>query len=179
MVRHQSSKVGVLVAGLAGLGILAGCSGNTYGTGVTSEQQLLNDVSGLFTLGAPGRKSTRIDYTSRPKLVKAPADGSLPAPAEKDDSQDAYFPQDPEADRQARLKEIDAANSDPSNLGAKRAAPGSYNPQTAPKPKQVQHYDHDLSAEEYRALSINGQKSAVPGLQKSTAPLKQASNVNT
>lgn len=67
----------------------------------------MSDLMGIVPLGETERKEP-IDYSSRPKLVRAPAaDGTLPAPAETSGAQSAYFPTDPEerkASRNARVK---------------------------------------------------------------------------
>lgn len=88
---------------------LAGCTGaSTYGTGKNQSTETLTGITDMLSIGAPGRTKTRIDYSARPKLVKAPADGSLPPPAETVASADGYFPVDPEVER-ARLR-AEAAN---------------------------------------------------------------------
>ena len=52
--------------------LASGCTGtSTYGTGVTQEAQLYEDILGLATL-APAKKNKKIDYMARPKLVKPP-----------------------------------------------------------------------------------------------------------
>ncbi|EFL88561.1 putative lipoprotein [Ahrensia sp. R2A130] len=83
---------------------LAGCTGaSTYGTGKNQSAETLTGITDMLSIGAPGRTKTVIDYSARPKLVKAPSDGSLPTPAETVSTSDGYFPVDPEA-RRARLR---------------------------------------------------------------------------
>lgn len=91
------------VAMIVSAGLLAGCTGtSTYGTGVTQEAQLLKDITGIVSLGRSDKP--KIDYSSRPGLVKAPAQtAELPPPAETIESDNAYFPQNPEEVRAARL----------------------------------------------------------------------------
>jgi len=96
-------RIAAAAALLASAALVAGCSGsNTYGTGVSQESQLMSDLMGIVPLGETERKEP-IDYSSRPKLVRAPAtDGSLPTPAETSGAESAYFPTNPE-ERKAAL----------------------------------------------------------------------------
>ena len=96
--------------GLCFVSLLAGCSGNTYGTGVSSEQQLIDDVTGIVSFGRGGDKE-KIDYSSRPDLVKPPVVAQLPPPAEKINSSSAYFPEDPENKRKRLLEELEEAEA--------------------------------------------------------------------
>ncbi|MDD9910398.1 MAG: hypothetical protein OXR62_11990 [Ahrensia sp.] len=102
MRRVKSSCVGVVL--VASVSALSGCTGSsTYGTGVSQEAQLVSDLANIVPLGTSERKEP-IDYSSRPKLVRAPATAaaSLPAPAETvGASQSAYFPTNPEERRLA------------------------------------------------------------------------------
>jgi len=99
---------------------LAGCSGNTYGTGQTQQEMLLSDINGVVSLGS---KKKRISYTGRPKLVPPPKNATLQPPAEKSDAQDAYFPVNPEEARQARKNAVDEAEADGRELGALNVRP--------------------------------------------------------
>lgn len=96
-------------AALAGAMVLVGCSGNTYGTGVSQNSQLASDIGGMLALGT-SRKTARIDYAARPKLVKAPADAPLPAPAQTLSDDSAYFPMTPEEKRARLRSEADQAD---------------------------------------------------------------------
>lgn len=98
--------------GLCFVALLAGCSGNTYGTGVSSEKQLVDDIGNMVTLDLNRKKKT-IDYASRPKLVKPPEVAQLPAPAENVQAESAYFPEDPELKRQRLLAELEEAEANP------------------------------------------------------------------
>ena len=91
--------------GLLFVGILTGCSGNTYGTGVSSEAQLAKDITQMLPIGSSEKKA-RIDYSARPDLVKAPQVAQLPPPAETVQANSAYFPEDPEDRRKRLLAEI-------------------------------------------------------------------------
>ena len=94
----------LLVAGA----MLSGCMGApTYGTGTPADQQLLTDVSDMFSLAPKDDK--KIDYKPRPELVK-PAPGTevaaLPAPQDNivtASSNSAVWPESPEA-RRARVR---------------------------------------------------------------------------
>ena len=90
--------------------LLAGCSGNTYGTGVSSEKQLFDDVTGIVGMGS-SQKKKRIDYSSRPTLVKPPVVAQLPPPAETVNAESGYFPEDPEIKRQRLLGELEDAEA--------------------------------------------------------------------
>lgn len=93
---------------LASLLGLAGCTGgNTYGTGVSQEAQLLSDVTGILTLGS-GEKKAPIDYSARPDLVRAPDGTALPQPVESVAS-DGSFPVNPEERRAALLAGADTS----------------------------------------------------------------------
>ena len=98
-------------SGLALAALLAsGCTGtSTYGTGVTQEAQLYEDILGLATL-APAKKNKKIDYMARPKLVKPPTVAALPTPVEKTEGQSGYFPTDPEVQRAARKAAVGSAD---------------------------------------------------------------------
>lgn len=109
MTNNRASNK-VLITACAGAAlVLTGCSGTTYGTGVTQESQLVSDVAGLVTLGSRQKKDP-IDYSARPGLVKAPSNGQLPPPVESAESRAGYFPQNPEERRQALRRE--AGNAD-------------------------------------------------------------------
>ena len=82
--------------------ILTGCSGTTYGTGTSSSAQLVEDVSSLVTIGQ-SKPRKKINYDARPKLVKVKDTNTLPTPAEKVESESAYFPENPE-EKRARLR---------------------------------------------------------------------------
>lgn len=119
------SKSGLFA--LVSMGLLAGCTGtSTYGTGVSQEGQLYEDLLGIAALGS-NKKKKRIDYMSRPKLIKPPTVAALPTPAEKVESESGYFPKDPETARAARLAAIAEAEKNGGELpeevlAARRAA---------------------------------------------------------
>ncbi|MBX3581592.1 MAG: hypothetical protein KF810_06845 [Rhizobiaceae bacterium] len=105
----------ILVAPLLVSGLMvSGCmSSPTYGTGVTANEQLASDLSGMFSMKP---KRTSYDYAPRPELVK-PAKGTteLPAPQENIVATDAgQWPESPEQKR-ARLRAEATENRDDPN----------------------------------------------------------------
>lgn len=98
MIKNISGKcVSFFALGVSAL-VLSGCiGGTTYGTGVTQEQQLVNDVRGMVSLGKTNRSKTRIDYSARPDLVLPGQTTSLPAPQEQvSSSSNVDWPESPE-----------------------------------------------------------------------------------
>lgn len=85
--------------------LLAGCSGTTYGTGVSQESQLASDVGAMLLLSKAEKKT--IDYSARSGLVKPPSTDTLPPPAETLSSSSGYFPQNPEDAKNALRDEAD------------------------------------------------------------------------
>lgn len=101
-----------LALGAAALA-LSGCMGPTYGTGVPSEQQLAEDVTGALSL-AP-HNGEKIDYEPRPGIVMPASTAVLPPPQE--DVASAGNPQWPESPEQRRERiraEATAHQDDPS-----------------------------------------------------------------
>ena len=101
-------RVAVYTAFSASVLALAGC-GATYGTGKTSEMQLLEDVSNVLALGP--RDKEAIDYKPRPALVKPPSTAVLPQPQENiaSTSNNPAWPESPEQ-RLARVRADATAN---------------------------------------------------------------------
>jgi hypothetical protein len=97
--------------------LLAGCVGApTYGTGKAADEQLLEDVTGILSLGP--KDKAKIDYKPRPELVKPAAtagtgvDAGLPPPQENvTTASNGAWPESPEAVR-ARLRAEATANQD-------------------------------------------------------------------
>ena len=83
---------------------LSGCvGGTTFGTGVSQEQQLLNDLQGMMSFGSKKRKKP-IDYSARPDLILLSQTAALPAPQEEESSTSATnWPESPEQ-RLARIR---------------------------------------------------------------------------
>jgi hypothetical protein len=89
---------------------LGGCMSPTYGTGKTANQQLVEDLTGILSLGPKERP--KIDYKPRPDLVKPETTAVLPPP--QDDvttASSAAWPESPEQ-RLARIRAEATANRD-------------------------------------------------------------------
>jgi len=124
---------------------LAGCAGATYGTGKTSEQQLLEDVTGILSLG-PKEKEV-IEYKPRPTLVKPATTAVLPTPQENIASSSANpaWPESPEQ-RLARIRaEATENQNDPSYR-----SPVVRDMKVTDGPEELQDFSQ-LSPEEQRA----------------------------
>lgn len=102
----------LLGAAIALSGILSGCvGGTTFGTGVTQEEQLLQDLEGMVSMGSK-RKRKRINYAARPDLVLPGDQAALPQPVEEEAStSNADWPESPEQ-RLARIRG-EAEEADP------------------------------------------------------------------
>ncbi len=108
-----SSKHMIATLMLSASVFLTGCvGGTTYGTGVTQERQLLNDLEGMISLGGSKKRKTAIDYSARPDLVLPNQSATLAAPQEQVAStSNTNWPESPEA-RIARIRG-DAGVADP------------------------------------------------------------------
>jgi len=97
---------------LAGVSPLAGCGGPTYGTGVSSGQQLVNDFSNITKWGSLS-SNKGVDSNPRPPLVPpTAADLSKPLPPPQESlaaSNNPQWPESPEQ-RRARLRAEATAN---------------------------------------------------------------------
>ncbi|SNY92428.1 hypothetical protein SAMN04515647_2701 [Cohaesibacter sp. ES.047] len=80
-----------------GLAACSGIGGTTYGTGVTQEQALIDDISSLAGGGA-SKDQPRIEYTPRASLVLPPDTSRLPPPDQKNPlvAKNADWPTDPD-----------------------------------------------------------------------------------
>ena len=115
MVKSKSSKLSLCVSAIAMSAIVAGCTGtSTYGTGKSQEEQLFEDLTSIAMLGSKEKKK-RIDYISRPTLVK-PQTADLPSPLDENSSESAYFPKDPETKRAELLKRLEEAEKNGEEL---------------------------------------------------------------
>ncbi len=97
--------------GLAGAVVVAlsGCMGPTYGTDTPSGQQLIEDVTGVLTIGPQEREA--IAYTPRPELVRPASLDVLPPPQAPAQEANAAWPESPEQ-RLARVRDEATANQD-------------------------------------------------------------------
>jgi len=111
----------VLPAGALVLGVLAGCSGTTYGTGVSPETQTLTDVMSIASLGSSDKPP--IDYKPRGGIVVPPS-RSLPPPGQAVASADeANWPNDQDVARRKK-RENDAVAPNSEGAPNLRLAPG-------------------------------------------------------
>lgn len=95
--------------------LLAGClAGPTYGTAKGSHEQLLEDVSGILSVGP--KDEQRIEYKPRPELV-TPADvAAAPLPPPQDSiatASSGVWPESPEARRERLRAEATAFRDEP------------------------------------------------------------------
>lgn len=102
------------VVGLACALTLSACvKGTTYGTGVSQEQQTINDLYNMFTLKSD---KNNIDYSARPDLIVPQNTAALPEPIDSETT--TYNPDWPETPEQriARIRgeagEVDARSGD-------------------------------------------------------------------
>lgn len=109
MTGFSARRVAIVAPVLFASAFVAGCmSSPTYGTDKTANEQLFDDVSGMFALGSGGKKE-RIDYKPRPDLVR-PSSKDLPPPQESVASADnTAWPESPEQ-RRARIRATATAN---------------------------------------------------------------------
>lgn len=114
-MKERNGARAIIVAPFLVSGLLAsGCmSSPTYGTGVTANEQLTNDLSSMFSL-KPKRAAT--EYSPRPELVKPAAKTTdLPPPQEEIVKADAsQWPESPEQ-RRARIRATATENRDNPN----------------------------------------------------------------
>lgn len=109
--RKICRALGIFAPVAAAAVALSGClSSPTYGTGTSANEQLLQDVTGIFELG--GKKKAEIDYKPRPDIVQ-PADTSkLPPPQQSiATASNPNWPETPEQMRE-RLRAEATANRD-------------------------------------------------------------------
>jgi len=123
----KKRRVAICVTGITVMGlVLAGCNaGPTYGTGKTSGQQLIDDLSSLASIRS-SNSNTEIDTKPRPALVRpaAGASGILPQPQEdvaRPGNPD--WPESPEA-RLKRLRDEATANRNNPNYVSPVAGSG-------------------------------------------------------
>ncbi|TYR32122.1 hypothetical protein FY036_12980 [Mesorhizobium microcysteis] len=116
--------------------MLSGCmSSPTYGTGKSANQQLVEDVTGILSIG-PRERGPEIAYNPRPGLVKPASLEVLPEPQQDmASSENPQWPESPE-ERRARIRADATANQDnpfyrpevaPSGTGSTQTA--SYDPE--------------------------------------------------
>lgn len=111
MMNARTARIVALGPLLAGSMALGGCmSSPTYGTDKTSTEQLVEDVTGVLSLGPKPRP--KIEYSPRPELVKPASTEALPAPQENIVAADSQaWPESPEQQR-ARVRQYANENRD-------------------------------------------------------------------
>ncbi len=117
MLAHSIHRLAALptIGILAGL--LAACSGTTYGTGVSPEAQTMTDLMGIASLS--GNKSAPIDYRPRGNIVAPPNTATLPPPGSATTTvasaeTDPNWPKDPDLEARQRKAAKDASFGQPS-----------------------------------------------------------------
>ncbi len=77
----RRGRIALIAPVLFASAMTAGCmSSPTYGTDKTANEQLYDDVTGMFSLG--GNRREQIDYKPRPDLVRPSSTARLPPPQE-------------------------------------------------------------------------------------------------
>jgi len=104
-------RMAMALAALAAAGIvLSGCmAGPTYGTAKGSNQQLLEDITGV--LSVTPERGEQIEYRPRPELVRPASLDGLPEPRQNATASNPQWPEAPEQ-RLARLRAEATANRD-------------------------------------------------------------------
>jgi hypothetical protein len=134
---------------------LSGClAGPTYGTGKGAHEQLLEDVTGVLSVG-PSDDKEPIEYNPRPEIVKPPTTAVLPPPQEPiATAGNPAWPESPE-ERRARIRaEATAKRDEPGFRPAIVAGSGSSTPaqtRRATKGDDLDIYGNVQSVEAQRA----------------------------
>lgn len=158
--RHRLLARPLAVACVLAASALAGCTGNTYGTGTSPGMQTLQDITGVAGLSPKDKEP--INYTPRPKIVAPPTVGALPPPVVDNPTQTAAnWPNDPDLLR-AKVKadaETRAATGSPQlQLPKARTVDGGYQPVDAGLTKeQIEEVRKQMAAVKGRmAVDENG-----------------------
>lgn len=117
------------VAAVCAAALVAGCmSSPTYGTGKSTNVQLLEDLTGVVsteTLMRSQSKGSEIAYTPRPEIVRPASLEVLPEPQQEVVSSDnPSWPESPEQ-RRARIRAEATANRDDVNFRPSVGGPRS------------------------------------------------------
>ncbi|HAT85270.1 hypothetical protein [Cohaesibacter gelatinilyticus] len=110
-----ASRFGLGVGLAFGLSACAnGIGGTTYGTGVSQEEALLNDIQGIAAVSSGDKNQAQIDYSSRPGLVVPPQSSQLPNPLNASNTgrlvNAADWPKDPDLLRKAYHQRLETMN---------------------------------------------------------------------
>ncbi len=98
-------------------GLVAGCSGTTYGTGISPEQQTVTDLMGIASLGANSDAADRVSAARRHRAAAQsrhalPVPGSGPSVAAIET--DPNWPKDPDVEARERKAAKRASFGQPS-----------------------------------------------------------------
>lgn len=117
--RAVATPIAIAVSGA----LLSGClAGPTYGTGTGAHEQLLEDVTGILSVG-PDPNKPEIEYKPRPELVTPAATDSLPQPQQDVASADnPQWPESPEERRRRIRAEATLNRDDPDYVPEVRPA---------------------------------------------------------
>lgn len=139
------------MAALCAVAALSGCmSSPTYGTGKTSSEQLLDDLTGIVStesLISTQQRGSDIAYTPRPELVEPASLEVLPEPQQDLASADnPAWPESPE-ERRARIRAEATANRDnvafrPTVSAPASAGSGEVQPRRALSGPDANHNAH-------------------------------------
>ncbi len=156
------TKILVQTTAIAALFALGGClSSPTYGTGVSSNEQLVQDVGNAFSFKP--KTGEKIAYEPRPDILKNGVAKGLPAPQESVTKTAGVWPESPEQKR-ARLNQLATdAQGDPTFVpqiqgeaaGVETVARGSGNPNDDRDARKHVANGADLSARVKAARVIN------------------------
>lgn len=97
----KALKAGAAFGMMASMLVLAGCNGQTYGTGRSVELATIEELTGNLA-GGGKKKQAPIEYKARSELVLPPS-AQLPAPEQKLAlAQTAAWPNDPDQNKAAK-----------------------------------------------------------------------------
>ncbi len=157
--------------------VVGGCSGMTYGTGVSPGKQTLEDITGLVSLGSKDKQP--IDYAPRPPIVAPPPTADLPKPGESTTAV-ADWPKDP--DEIAREKKLAAAPknaetttevlADPGFRLPKSSTPTNHYPNEDPTSAKNQIFQAQQARTEAKQLFANAKAGAGGAVDANGNPVR-------
>ena len=165
MLAHSIQRLAILPSVGILAGLLAACSGTTYGTGISPEQQTVTDLMGIASLG--GNKTPPIDYRPRGNIVAPPSTATLPPPGSvatvASIETDPNWPKDPDVEARQRKAAKDASFGQPSpnfilpagqtSIGNAQAGANNYDAQRRAEGKKA--WD-DLHKSKRGSVDANG-----------------------
>ena len=182
----QLTKILAQTTAIAALFALGGClSSPTYGTGVSSNEQLVQDVGSSFSLKP--KTGPKIAYEPRPDLLKDGAAKGLPAPQESVTKTAGVWPESPEERRARMNKEATDAQGDPLYVpniqddtgGNSVAVASSGNPNDDRNARKYVANDAGLSARVKAARTLNATGSPTKRTTLSEPPIDYRQPANT